>query len=245
VGRAAAVLASRRVAAFVVAAAVVVTWFIVAPHLARLDLWPTILLVAILVLPGTMLLALIALPLWRERWLFPAAVVLALIAFGCAQAGWGLAGNFAKLWAAIFAGWAFIRLFEELSWVLLVAVVIPLVDIISVYRGPTKAITEHHFHIYTSVAIAFLAPGDAAAYLGPPDVLFFALFLAAADRWGLRVVWTWVSMTSMYGLTMIVATAAHVGGLPALPFLSVGFVAPNADLLWRSIRARRSSAAST
>lgn len=243
-GRAAAVLASRRVAAFVVAAAVVVTWFIVAPHLARLDLWPTILLVAILVLPGTMLLALIALPLWRERWLFPAAVVLALIAFGCAQAGWGLAGNFAKLWAAIFAGWAFIRLFEELSWVLLVAVVIPLVDIISVYRGPTKAITEHHFHIYTSVAIAFLAPGDAAAYLGPPDVLFFALFLAAADRWGLRVVWTWVSMTSMYGLTMIVATAAHVGGLPALPFLSVGFVAPNADLLWRSIQARRSSAAS-
>jgi hypothetical protein len=122
--------------------------------------------------------------------------------------------------------------------------VIPLVDIISVYRGPTKAITEHHFHIYTSVAIAFLVPGGAAAYLGPPDVLFFALFLAAADRWGLRVVWTWASMTGMYGLTVIIATAAHVGGLPALPFLSFGFLAPNADLLWRSIRARRSSAAS-
>jgi hypothetical protein len=243
VGRAASLLASRRVAAFVVAAAVVVTWFIVAPHIARLDLWPTILLIAILVLPGTMLLALIALPLWRERWLFPAAVVLALIAFGCAQAGWGLPGNFAKLWAAIFAGWAFIRLFEELSWVLLVAVVIPLVDILSVYRGPTKAITEHHFHIYTSVAIAFLAPGDTAAYLGPPDVLFFALFLAAAQRWGLRVVWTWVSMTAMYGLTMIIATAADVGGLPALPFLSFGLLAPNADLFWRSIRSRRSSAA--
>jgi hypothetical protein len=243
VGRATAVLASRRVAAFVVAAAVVVTWFIVAPHLGRLDLWPTILLVSIVVLPGTMLLALIALPLWRRRWLFPAAVVLALIAFGCAQAGWGLAGNFAKFWAAIFAGWAFIRLFEELSWVVLVAIVIPLVDIISVYRGPTKAITEHHFHIYTSVAIAFLVPGGAAAYLGPPDVLFFALFLAAADRWGLRVVWTWASMTGMYGLTVIIATAAHVGGLPALPFLSFGFLAPNADLLWRSLRSGRSSSA--
>ena len=225
-----------------VAAAVVVTWFIVAPHLAHLRLWPTILVLSILVMPGTLLLALIALPLWRQRWLFPAAIVLGLVAFGCAEAGWGLAGNFAKLWAAIFAGWAFIRLFEELSWVVLVSVVIPLVDIISVYKGPTKAITSHHFEVYTAVAIAFVAPGGAAAYLGPPDVLFFALFLAAADRFGLRVVWTWVSTTSMYAVTVIVATAADVGGLPALPFLSVGFLAPNADIIWRQLRASRAAA---
>lgn len=225
-----------------VAAAVVVTWFIVAPHLAHLRLWPTILVLSILVMPGTLLLALIALPLWRQRWLFPAAIVLGLVAFGCAEAGWGLAGNFAKLWAAIFAGWAFIRLFEELSWVVLVSVVIPLVDIISVYKGPTKAITSHHFEVYTAVAIAFVAPGGAAAYLGPPDVLFFALFLAAADRFGLRVVWTWVSTTSMYAVTVIVATATDVGGLPALPFLSVGFLAPNADIIWRQLRASRAAA---
>lgn len=243
VGRATSVLTSRRLAAFVVAAAVVVTWYIVAPHLAHLRLWPTILVLSLLVMPGTLLLALIALPLWRRRWLFPAAIVLGLVAFGCAEAGWGLAGNFAKLWAAIFAGWAFIRLFEELSWVVLVAVVIPLVDIISVYKGPTKAITSHHFEVYTAVAIAFVAPGGAAAYLGPPDVLFFALFLAAADRFGLRVVWTWISMTSMYAVTVIVATAAHVGGLPALPFLSVGFLAPNADIIWRQLRASRAAAA--
>jgi hypothetical protein len=229
-------VASRRVAAFVAVAAVVVTWFVVAPDLGHLRLWPTILLVSIVVMPATLLLALIALPLWRARWLFPAAIALGLIAFGCAQAGWGLAGNFAKLWAAIFAGWAFIRLFEELSWVVLVAVVIPLVDIISVYRGPTKAITSHHFHVYTAVAIAFVVPGGDAAYLGPPDVLFYALFLAAAQRFGLRVVRTWASMTTMYSVTVIVATAAHVGGLPALPFLSVGFLAPNADLLWRRLR---------
>jgi hypothetical protein len=243
VGRATSLLASRRLAAFAVAAAVVVTWFIVAPHLAHLRLWPTILILSFLVMPGTLVLALIALPLRRQRWLFPAAVVLGLIAFGCAEAGWGLAGNFAKLWAAIFAGWAFIQLFEELSWVVLVAVVIPLVDIISVYRGPTKAITSHHFEVYTAVAIAFVAPGGAAAYLGPPDVLFYALFLAAAERFGLRVAWTWVSMTSMYALTVILATAIDVGGLPALPFLSFGFLAPNADILWRQLR--RSRTAST
>jgi hypothetical protein len=245
VGRAAAVLARRRVAAFVVAAAVVVAWFEIAPRVGGLALWPTILLVSIVVMPGTLLLALIALPLWREKWMFPAAVVLGLIAFGCAQAGWGLAGNFAKLWAAIFAGWAFIRLFEELSWVVLVAFVIPLVDIISVYKGPTKTITEHHFHIYTAVAIAFVVPGGAAAYLGPPDVLFYALFLAAAQRWHLRVVVTWIAMTSMYGFTVILATATNVDGLPALPFLSFGFLVANGDLLWRSIRRKEDLPASS
>src|SRR5206468_11127403 len=180
--------------------------------------------------------------LWRERWFFRAAVLLGLIAFGCAQAGWGLAGNFAKLWAAIFAGWAFIRLFEELSWVVLVAFVIPLVDIVSVWKGPTKAITEHHFHVYTAVAIAFVVPGHEAAYLGPPDVLFFALFLAAAQRWHLRVVVTWVAMTGMYAFTVILATATNVDGLPALPFLSFGFLAANGDLLWRRLRKPASTA---
>ena len=242
VGRATAVLRTRRVAAFVAVAAVVVTWFVVAPHLARLGLWPSVLLVSFAVMPGTLLLALIALPLRRERWLFPAAIVLALVAFGCAKTGLGLEANFAKLWAALFAGWAFLRLFEELSWVVLVAVVIPVVDVISVYKGPTKAITEHHFHVYTDVAIAFLVPGGSAAYLGPPDILFFGLFLAAAHRFGLRVVWTWISMTGMYALTVVVATAANVGGLPALPFLSFGFLLPNADLVWRVIRKRGSSA---
>jgi hypothetical protein len=236
-------LTPRRLAAFIVAAAVVVAWFISAPHIAHLHLWPTVLLVSIVVLPGTLLLVLIALPLWRERWIFPAAIVLALVAFGCAQAGWGLAGNFAKLWAAVFAGWAFVRLFEELSWVVLVAAVIPLVDIISVYRGPTKTITEHHFHVYTAVAITFVVPGGAAAYLGPPDILFYALFLAAAQRFELRVVWTWVSMTAMYGLTIILATALNVDGLPALPFLSFGFLLPNADLIWTRLRRPKAPAA--
>jgi len=218
-----------------------VTWFVVAPHLGQLAKWPAILLVSFAIIPGTLALVLIALPIWRERWMFAATIALALLAFGCSEAGWGLPANFAKLWAAVFAGWAFLRLFEELWWVVLVALVIPLVDTLSVWRGPTHTITEHHFGVYTAVAIAFLVPGGGAAYLGPPDVLFFALFLAAALRWRLRVGWTWVAQTGMYALTVIVATAADVSGLPALPFLSVGFLAANADLLWRAWRARRSA----
>jgi hypothetical protein len=124
--------------------------------------------------------------------------------------------------------------------VVIVAVVVPVVDAISVWRGPTHAITSNpkHFHIYTDVAIAFVVPGGGAAYLGPPDILFFALFLGAAARWGLRVNWTWAGMTAMYGITVVTANAANVSGLPALPFLSVGFLLANADLLWRQFRTR-------
>jgi hypothetical protein len=230
------VLGPRRVAAFVVLGAAVGVWFVVAPHLPAVGLWPAVAIVSAAVLPATLLLVLVALPLWQERWLFPAAIVLALAAWGCTAAGFGLAANFAKLWAAVFAGWAFLRLFEELAWVVLVALVIPLVDAISVWRGPTHAITSQHFEVYTAVAIAFLVPGGGAAYLGPPDVLFYALFLAAASRWRLRVFWTWIGMTGMYSLTIVIANAAGLGGLPALPFLSVGFLAANADLLWRRLR---------
>jgi hypothetical protein len=179
------------------------------------------------------------LPLWRRSRLWIAVVALALLAFLFTALGWGLPANFAKLFAAAFAGWAFLTMFEALSWVVMIALVIPLVDIVSVWRGPTHAITEHHFSVYTNVSVAFVVPGGGAAYLGPPDILFFALFLAAAARWGLRVTWTWVAMTFMYALTVVVANAAAVGGLPALPFLSFGFLVANGDLLWR--RLRRSS----
>jgi hypothetical protein len=221
------------------------TWYVVAPDLGKVGLWPAIAIVAAAVIPGTLLLVLIALPLWPERWLFPAAVVLALVAFGCTKAGWGLPANFAKLWAAVFAGWAFLRLFEELSWVVLVSVLIPLVDILSVWRGPTKQITQHHFEIYTAVAIAFVVPGGGAAYLGPPDILFYALFLAAAARWNLRVVWTWVATTGVYGLTVVLANAINVDGLPALPFLSFAFLVTNADLLWRALNRRAAAPSSS
>ena len=217
-------------------AAAVLAWFLAAPHLPGLSLWWDIVLVSFVVMPATLLLVLWALPLCNRRWLPVGAGVLALAAFAFAEAGWGLPENFAKLFAAVFAGWAFLILFERLSWVVIVACVIPLVDAVSVWRGPTHSITTHHFHVYLDVAIAFLVPAGRAAYLGPPDVLFYALFLAATVRWGLRVGWTWIATTFMYGITIVIANAIDVGGLPALPFLSFGFLVANADLLWVQLR---------
>jgi hypothetical protein len=229
----------------VAAGALVVAWYVVVPHLGHVGLWPSIAIVAIAVIPGTLLLVLIALPVWRERWLLPAAVVLALVAVGCEFAGWSIIGNFAKLWAAVFFGWVFLRLFEELSWVVLISVITPIVDLISVWRGPTKQITQHHFSWYEAVSVKFVVPGGGAVQFGPPDILFYALFLGAAMRWRLRVGWTWVATTAMYGTAVAVAHLVNRDGVAALPFLSFGFLVANADLLWRAFRRREAAPASS
>jgi hypothetical protein len=232
----------RRILAFVLLGAAVVTWFVVAPHVEKVGLWPTVVIVSVAVLPATLLLVLIALPLSRLRWyaLVLAALALGLVALGCSEAGWELAANFAKLFAAAFAGWAFLGLFPDVGLVALVAAIIPVVDAISVFTpgAPTHEIVKNHISIYNDVAVAFVGPHGAAAQLGPPDILFYALFLAAAGRFGLRVGWTWLATTGLYAATFPIAIAANVDGLPALPFLSAGFLAANADLLWKAVRKR-------
>jgi hypothetical protein len=230
-----------RVAVFVVLAAAIVAWDAVAPHLGAVALWPTVAIVAAAVMPATLGLIYLALPLWSWRWIPAATVVFVLLAVLLWEADLHLAANFAKLAAYTCAGWAFLRLFEQLSWVVLIAAIIPVVDAVSVFapNGPTHEIVNHHPQVYSALAVAFVAPGGSAAGLGPPDILFCALFLAATLRWGLRPGWTWLAMTGMYSLTLVLANAADVNGLPALPFLSAGFLLANGDLLWRRFRPRR------
>jgi len=226
-----------RAAAFVLLAAGIATWDAVAPHVRPVAVWPSVAIIAGGVLPATLALVFLALPLWSRRALVIAGLVLfALAAVLTWEADLHLASNFAKLAAYTCGGWAFLWLFEELGWVLIIALVIPFVDAISVAAGPTNHIVHHHFEIYSAVAVAFVAPGGRAAGLGPPDVLFFALFLAATVRWRLRPGRTWLAMTGMYALTLVLANATNANGLPALPFLSAGFLLANADLLWRRLR---------
>ena len=151
------VLSRGRIAAFVVLLAAVVTWDALAPHLDPVGLWWTVAIIAVGVLPATLGLIYIALPLWSNRRVLAIGLVVLVIAAG----------------------------------------------------------------------------------LGPPDILFFALFLATTVRWQLRPGWTWLAMTGMYSLTLVLANATDVSGLPALPFLSVGFLLANCDLLWRRFRPRR------
>jgi hypothetical protein len=142
--------------------------------------------------------------------------------------------NFSRLAACTLLGWWFLGYFESVSWVVLVASIIPWVDAFSVWRGPTKQIVEHHAHVFSVLSFAFPVPGEhAAANLGVPDLLFFALFLGAAARFGLRVNSTWVCLVAALGLTIAGTVWFDLSGLPALPGIALGFLVPNADLLWR------------
>ncbi len=229
-----------RVAAFVLLLAGVVAWDAVAPHLDPVALWPTVAIIAAGVLPATLGLIYLALPLWSNRRVVAIGLVVFLVAAVVTwRADEHLASNFAKLAAYTCGGWLFLSLFEELSWVVIIALIIPFVDAFSVAAGPTKDIINHHVEVYSAVAVAFVAPGGIAAGLGPPDILFFALFLATTVRWQLRPGWTWLAMTGMYSLTLVLANATDVNGLPALPFLSFGFLLANGDLLWRRLRPAR------
>ena len=86
--------------------------------------------------------------------------------------------------------------------------------------------------MFTKLSIAFVVPGGNAARLGLPDVLFFAVFLGAAARFGLRPFLTWLLMVAGLGITIVLTTFWVTGGLPALPAIALGFLLANCDLLW-------------
>jgi hypothetical protein len=201
------------------------------------DTWDVALTAAVLI-PATFGVVWLLLPLATTRAAGPLAVLVGLLALGAWLVGAGALFNVTKLSALTLAGFWFLSLFEALSWIVLVACVIPLVDALSVYRGPTKVVVEQKPGLFEQISIGFRLPGEeSGARLGPPDVLFFALFLAGAQRFGLRTGWTWIAMTGALGLTLLATYVFDLAGLPALPAIAIGFLAPNLDLVWSAVRA--------
>ena len=224
------------------AALAAVTLFVVlytagAGRLWEADLGWDVAFLVLVPIPLTMLAIWLALPLAFGRGLFLGGLGLALAAVAFRLAELDALFNVAKLGALALLGFWFLTYFETVSWTVLVAALIPWVDIWSVFFGPTGKITDDHFSVFEEVSIAFRVPGqDGSAHLGPPDILFFALFLAAAARFGLRVAGTWLAMTALLGATLVLTATTDVGGLPALPAICLGFLAANADVLWRQLR---------
>jgi hypothetical protein len=232
-----------RAAALLGLGAALIAWYEAAPHVGVLSLWPSIVLIGFALMPACFALVWLALPLWCWRGLLPAGAAFVGLALVLSQAGFAVGSNFCKFAALTLLGWWFLGYFEAVSWIVLVALLIPWVDAYSVWRGPTKTISEHHENVFSALSVAFVVPGGGAARLGLPDVLFYAVFLAASVRFGLRPFWTWVGLTLGLALTIVIATWADVSGLPALPAISLGFLVPNADLLWRRLRSDRAAAA--
>ena len=214
--------------------------------------WWDVAFLAFVLIPACFAFVWLALPLRTWRGLLPTGLAIGVLAWAFNQAEWHTPENFAKLAGVTLVGFWFLSYFETVAWVALVAAIIPVVDAYSVARGPTKVIVQHHEQVFTNLSFAFPLPGERnAANLGLPDLLFFALFLAAAARFTLRPAWTWLAMVASFGATIALAVSGalerifNLGGLPALPLLSIAFLLVNSDLLWRRLRAARGAGSST
>jgi hypothetical protein len=242
VGRASPVLEPRRLTAFVAVAVALGAYYAAHESLFDLSLWGEVAFLGLCLMPAVFALVWLALPYRESRGLLLVAVAFLVLTVILEVAGLEALANFSKLGLMTSFGFWFLSFFESVLWVALVALVIPIVDSFSVWRGPTRHIVEEEPQIFDAFSFAFPFPGvDASANLGLPDLLFFALFLAAAARWKLRVGWTWIVLTASIGLTMALAVWWDVAGLPALPGLAFAFLIPNGDLLWREFQTWRKS----
>jgi hypothetical protein len=227
-----------RAAALLVVVAGLAAYDVVHARLWSASDWWDVAFIAAVLIPATFALVWLALPLRTARGLLPAGLALAVLTAALHVAGWNTAENLVKLFAVTLIAFWFLGYFETAAWVVLVAFIVPWVDAYSVWKGPPNVIVTHHAQVFTTLSYAFPVPGEhTAANLGLPDLLFFALFLAASVRFALRPAWTWVALTASFGGTIAIAVALELGGLPALPLLSLGFLAPNTDILWNRLRA--------
>lgn len=222
--------------------AALAAYFAAHTSLPNLTLWWDIAVLALVVMPAVFALVWLLLPLWNVPWVWIAGIACAVLALAFSLLGWAGPASFAKLGAATFLAWWFLELFEAVSWVVLVAAIVPWVDAYSVFQGPTKAIVKNKPGIFVALSFAFPLPGQhSTANLGIPDLVFFALFLGATARFALRPGLTWLLMTASFGATIALAVWLNIGGLhglPALPLLSLAFFLANGDLLWRVWKGR-------
>jgi hypothetical protein len=237
VGRAPAVLSQPRVVAGAAVLVALLVYYRVVGSLPEIPTWADVVFTAVVLTPAVFLLPLLALPLMHARGLLPIGLATALLAYVLVEADLDVLANFAKLAAVTLLAFWFLDFFEELSWVVIVACVIPVVDAISVWRGPTRHIVEERPEVFGALSFAFPVPGEGAFQLGLPDLLFFAIFLGAAARFQLLVRLTFLFMAASFGVTTALAAWTD-RALPATPLLSIGFLAANADLLWRDVRRR-------
>ena len=229
----------KRLTPAVAAGALIILWGFLSSRLPALPVKANIMLSSALVLSLVTVLVWGLLPLHTLGRRLPLLTAVALpLAILFVWLGWVPLANVAKVVAAAALGIWIAEELEKLSWIVVVAVVSAVVDIVSVAAGPTKAILGQGPVVvgYFTIAVTWAGYTYSEAYtgLGISDVIFLALYLGAARRFGLRVGWSAVAMVVSFLAT--IAAAMWWTALPALPLLSVAFLAVNGDLLWRALR---------
>jgi hypothetical protein len=142
VGRAPALLAPRRVAALAALAVALGAYYALTDRLADQSRPWEVAFLALCLMPAVFALVWLALPLRHSNRLLLLTLALLVLTVILEAADLGALANFSKLAVmTTFAFW-FLAFFESVLWVAAVALVIPIVDSISVWRGPTRHIVE-------------------------------------------------------------------------------------------------------
>lgn len=141
--------------------------------------------------------------------------------------------NVLLLAAATAFGLALARQITAPGVALLVAAVAAASDLFSIFAGPTKTLLAESSPALDYLLLIFPTPGYPLGFaIGAADFLFFALFAALAARLPLRPLLTLASCGLALSLALLAGLFLQMP-LPALPFLALFFVLPNADLLVR------------
>jgi len=231
-----------RVAALAVAALVFAAFTLVSARLPVFSIRPDVIVsMAIgIALVGLMLGAVLtARPSTRSM------LVVALVGLVCAVVGTALKvvplADLGKIalgaGAGYWLGTSLAELTDDLRIIVGLAVLVGALDAASVFlpQGPTHLLLTKAPQTIPYFVVAFPTMGyavrDAYSGLGTTDVLFFALYLAAAVGYGLRVRLTLVAMVASIVATVTIALWSRA--LPALPLLSLAFLGVNADLIAR------------
>lgn len=168
-----------------------------------------------------------------RHWLLVVSLLTALLAAGAIAAGAGELESAAKLVFAAATGLWISLMLSSISQVLIIAALIVVVDIYSVFMGPTKKIVESGGPVVDYLTIALPSFGvPAAQRIGISDFIFFAIFIGCALTFRLRRTATALATTLSFVATMVISDSLRAG-MPALPLLSLSFLAMNADLLYR------------
>lgn len=224
------------------AAALLIVYGLLAPHLPRLSLRPGM-VVALAV--NLTLFALLCVGLLPLRGAGGSGLLLGLAGAAAGALftalGWAAAADVGKILFAAALGFWLAEQIESVGIVVLIAALSVVVDIVSVFWGPTRAILEHAPASlgYFTVALGWPGydPSRVFTALGVSDLIFFCLYLGAARRFRLRAAATVVGMCLSVVVSVVVGL--RISAVPALPLLAVALVGVNADLLLRRRAAGR------
>jgi hypothetical protein len=203
-----------------------------AVHLPDASLWPATVVIVLVAMPLALLPGVAAVLLGRASLVAGAVTAAAAAAAAVLFTRTDLVfeASAAKVVAGALVGFLAASAISSPLEVAAIAVLVIGVDAYSVFAGPTKAIIAHHPNVLAAFTIEMPGPGGHSAALGVTDVFFFGLLLATVLAYRLRALPSLLLMVASFGATYVAAVAFD-RALPALPLLSVAFLAVNGDLL--------------